>query len=349
MTFFTFKRFRFAKFVAIFVFAALISNAFVAGVANAASLTNMSDTMSNETVSGASSHLLKFTTPTGISASQTFIITFPAGFNFTSKTIASLTMKYGPTTGLENALTLAASPTAANWGAVFSGANNVILTLTAPSSSNTIPAGNVVTLNYDNTNSVNPSSSANYTITLGGGTAADSGSVIVPILTNSQVSVTATVPQSLTFSLGTNTVALGTLSVSTVATGSHTMQLATNGSSGASVTVTGVTLTSGVNTIGACATGCTTIPGSAQFGLNLAANTAPSVGVAPSGSAPIGTVATNYGTANSFRFVSGEAVATAASPVNTTTYTVSYLANIAGVTPAGSYSTSLTYNATANF
>lgn len=125
--------------------------------------------------------------------------------------------------------------------------------------------------------------------------------------------------------------------------------MATNGASGASVTVTGTTLTSGSNTIAACATGCTTIPGTAQFGLNLALNTSPSVGLAPSGSAPIGIVATNYGTVNSFRFVSGESVATAAAPINTTTYTVSYLANIAGVTPAGSYSTSLTYNATANF
>ncbi len=127
------------------------------------------------------------------------------------------------------------------------------------------------------------------------------------------------------------------------------MQLATNGISGASITVSGTTLTSGLNTITACASGCTSTIGNAQFGLNLAANTSPLVGAAPTGSAPIGTVATNYGTVNSFRFVSGETVASAASPINTTTYTVSYLANIAGVTPPGSYATSLTYNATANF
>jgi hypothetical protein len=343
--------FRTVKFAAVLLFVALVSNGFFAGVANAAALTGISDTMSNETISASSSHLLKFTTPTGISASQTFVITFPSGFNFTSKTISTLTMKYGVTTGLENTLTLAASATAANWGAVFSGTNNVTLTLTAPSSSNTIPAGNVVTLNYDSTNSVNPSSAANYTITLGGGasTAADSGSVTVPIITNSQVAVSATVPQSLTFSLGANTVALGTLSSSAAVTGSHTMTMATNGTSGASIVVTGVTLTSGSNTIAACASGCTSSAGTAQFGLNLAANTTPSVGAAPSGTAPIGTVAANYGTVNSFRFVSGEAVASATGPVNTTTYTVSYLTNIAGITPAGSYSTSLTYNATANF
>lgn len=343
-----FKSLYSAKFLAVFVFVALLSSAFGVSVANAASLTTVSDTMSNETISAASSHIFKFTTPTGIPINKTVIVTFPSNFVFTSKTIASLTMSYGASTGLENALTIAAAPTASNWGAVFSGAGNIILTLTSPSSSNIVPAGNIVVLTYDSTNSANPSSATNYTITIGG-TMADSGSVTVPILTNSQVSVTATVPQSLTFSLGSNAVALSTLSTTVVTTGSNTMQLATNGSSGASVTVNGTTLTSGSNTIAACATGCTTIPGTAQFGLNLAANTAPSIGAAPTGSAPIGTIVANYGTVNSFRFVSGEAIASAATPINTTTYTVSYLANIAGVTPAGSYSTSLTYNATANF
>jgi hypothetical protein len=115
------------------------------------------------------------------------------------------------------------------------------------------------------------------------------------------------------------------------------------------VTVAGTTLTSGSNTIAACASGCSSTAGTAQFGLNLAANTTPSVGAAPSGSAPIGTAGANYGTANTFRFVTGETVATAANAINTTTYTVSYIANIATLTPAGSYSTSLTYSATANF
>lgn len=321
-----------------------------AQISYAAALTNISDTMSNQTAAAVSSHVLKFTTPTGISTSQTFVVTFPAGFNFTSKTIATLSMSYGASTGAENALTLAASPTTTNWGAVLSGSNNVVLTLTAPSSSNTIPAGNVVVLTYNSTNSVNPSAGS-YSITLGGGasTAADSGSVTVTVLTNSQVAVTATVPQSLTFSLGSNTVALGTLSATASSSASHTMTLGTNGNSGASVTVTGTTLTYGTTTIAACSGGCTSTVGTAQFGINLAANTSPAVGAAPSGSAPIGTAGTGYGTANNFRFVTGETVATAASPINTTTYTISYLANIAALTPAGTYSTSLTYNATANF
>jgi hypothetical protein len=349
------KNSRLTQIIAVFVFIALVSSGlgFGAKVANAASLTSISDTMSNETLSAVSSHVIKFTTPTGIAANKTFTIEFPTGFDFTSKATTTVTMSYGATTGTENALTLAGTATSANWGITFSGTKNATTTLTAPSSSNTIPAGNIVIITYSSANAVNPSSAANYTINLnngtGAGTASDSGTVTVPIITSSQVAVSATVPQSLTFSLGSNSVALGTLSVSTVATGSHTMTLATNGTSGASVTVSGTTLTSGANTILACATGCTTLPGTAQFGLNLAANTSPSVGAAPTGSAPIGTVATNYGTVNSFRFVSGETVATAATPVNTTTYTVSYLANIAGVTPAGSYTTSLTYNATANF
>jgi len=139
------------------------------------------------------------------------------------------------------------------------------------------------------------------------------------------------------------------LSASASSTGSHTMTLGTNGNSGASVTVTGTTLTYGTTTIAACASGCTSTVGTAQFGLNLVANTSPAVGAAPSGSAPIGAAATGYATANNFRFNSGDTVASAGSPINTTTFTVAYLANIAALTPAGTYSTSLTYNATANF
>ncbi len=62
-----------------------------------------------------------------------------------------------------------------------------------------------------------------------------------------------------------------------------------------------------------------------------------------------GTAATGYSTSNNFKFVTGDTVASATGPTNSNTYTVSYIANIDGSTAAGSYSTVLTYIATANF
>lgn len=159
----------------------------------------------------------------------------------------------------------------------------------------------------------------------------------------------ASAAQSITFSLGSSVLNLGALTSGSVKSGSNTVAVGTNAVSGMSLAVYGTTLAYGTNTITACATGCTSTPGTSQFGINLVANTAPSVGAAPSGTAPIGTVAANYGTANTFRFVSGDTIASSAGPINTTTYTVSYMTNIANTTQAGSYSTTLTYTASATF
>lgn len=158
------------------------------------------------------------------------------------------------------------------------------------------------------------------------------------------------VDQYLTFSLGSSSLALGTLDSAAATTGSHTMLVDTNAFLGFSVTVAGATLTSGGNTINAIgATATASSVGSEQFGINLVANTSPSVGAAPSGTAPIGIAAGQYGVANSFAYNSGDTVASATVATNATTYTLSYLANISSATESGSYATTLTYSATANF
>ncbi len=326
-------------------------------VANAASLSALSDTMSSQTISANSSHVIKFTTPTGVTASgQTMVVTFPSGFNFTSKTIASLSLTYGASTGAETTATLAASPSASTtWGAVFSGSNNVILTLTAPTSGTYVAAGNKVILTYDSTNSVNPSSAANYTITIG--TSADSGSITVPIITNSQVAVTATVTQTLSFAISNNSIGFGNLSTSqstyansagtgqtTEPTNAHTLTAGTNGSSGYSINLSGATLTSGANTIAAISGGSAQAlsPGSAQFGIRATAS-----GGSGSVTAPFNGSSGNYGFGTSP--LSSAPFASASAATATTTYNVNYAANVSTLTPAGSYATTLTYVATANF
>ncbi len=187
----------------------------------------------------------------------------------------------------------------------------------------------------------------------------DTGSVALS--TSTQIQVALTVNETLTFCTGTSitgqncgtasgsVVNLGIASTSTTAKGTSIIAASTNGSTGYSVTVAGATLTSGSNTITALASGGTSSVGSKQFGLNLAdANTTPVVGAAKSGSGTASAPA-NYGTNDSFRFLTGDTVASSNIATNANTFTVGYIANIDGITPAGVYTSNLTYTATANF
>ena len=190
-------------------------------------------------------------------------------------------------------------------------------------------------------------------------TALDTGTVALS--TSTQIQVALTVGETLTFCTGTSItgqncgtaagslVNLGNGSTTATATGTSVMAASTNGNTGYSITVNGSTLTSGSNTITAMPTGGASTIGSKQFGLNLAAsNTTPAIGAAVSG-AGTGSATANYGTNNNFRFATGEPIASVVGPTNANTFTVGYIANIDGLTPAGVYTSNLTYIATANF
>lgn len=156
--------------------------------------------------------------------------------------------------------------------------------------------------------------------------------------------------QYLTFSIADAEIDLGTLSDSVTGSDSNEMVIDTNATNGFTITISGATLTSGANTIdaiGAAASASTS--GTEQFGINLVANATPAIGADPSGTAPIGSAAGQYGTADQFAFNSGDTIASAAVAVNSTTFTVSYIVNISSTTESGTYATTLTYSATANF
>ena len=189
--------------------------------------------------------------------------------------------------------------------------------------------------------------------------ALDSGSVAISTSTQPQLALT--VGETLIFCTGTSitgqncataigsVVDLGAGSAITTSSATSTITASTNGNTGYSVTVNGSTLASGSNTITPLAIGATSSVGTKQFGLNLAgANTTPTVGTAVSGIGT-GAIATNYATNNTFRFGSGEVIASTSGPSNANTYTISYIANIDSLMPAGVYTTILTYVATANF
>jgi hypothetical protein len=177
-------------------------------------------------------------------------------------------------------------------------------------------------------------------------TAVDTGTVASS--TAGQITVTASVDETLTFTLASATVPLGSLTTSATGSGVSSMTASTNAINGYSITVAGTTLTSGANTITALASPTASSTNAKQFGINLMGNSTPAVGSAVSGSGS-GVPAAGYNTADLFKFVSGDTVASATAPTNSNTFTTSYIANIDGVTPPGNYSTVLTYVATANF
>ncbi len=322
--------------------------------AYAASLTAKSDTMSRLKVSTASSHVIKFTTPTGAADNtDTIIVTFPSDFNFTSKTIGSLTFTHGATTGAETSETLAASPSATAWGAVFSGTQNRILTLTAPSDgvgAAAIAAGDKVILTYDDTNSINPSTPGTYTIGISGAFG-DSGDILVSVESDDQVVVTAVVDETLSFSISDNTVEFGTLDSANdffaddsggnaTEAEAHQIVAGTNSANGYVITVNGTTLTSGANTISAIGSSNTaSTTGTEQFGLRMTA------------SGGSGTVTAPYA-ASGFALDTAafpDQVASAAGSSADTTYSVRYVANVGAQTEAGTYTSTLTYVAVPNF
>ncbi len=336
------------------LFAMLVS-LFSFNFAYAASITAVSDTMSNQTISATSTHAIRFVTPTGAGDNtDTIILTFPSDYNFTSKTIGTVTFTHGASTGLESTETLAAAPSASAWGAAFSGTQNRILTLTAPSDgvgAAVVAANDKMIITYNGTNSINPTTPGSYTMTVSG-TFGDTGDITNNILTNSQVAITATVPQSITFSISDNTISFGSLGsgaarfASGTASGqateveAHNVIVGTNAASGYSMSLAGNTLTSGANTITAIGAANTASSiGTEQFGVRMSA------------SGGSGTVAVPYAAAG-FAFDSAafpDQIASAAGASANTTYSARYIANITSNTEAGAYTSTLTYVATANF
>ena len=321
----------------------------------AAAMTGLSDTMSSLSNSATSSHTIRFTTPTGASSTgQTIVITFPASYDFTGKAIASVSFTHGASTGLESTETLAAAPSATAWGAVFSGTANRILTLTAPTDgvgAAVLAPNDKVIITYSSASSTNPTSAGSYTATITT-SPGDSGDITNVILNSNQVTISGTVPQSITFTISTTTISFGTLSAVAArfasSTGSgdstevqaHDIVAGTNASNGYTVTASGTTLTSGVNTINPIGSSNTaSAVGTEQFGLRATAT---------GGS---GAVSAPYAAAG-FAFATSSipsTLATASGATANTTYSLRYIANIAANTEAGVYTAAVRYIATANF
>lgn len=204
-------------------------------IVSSASLTAMSNTMTRLKVSQLSDHVVKFTTPTGVAAAGTITIDFnTASFSTGSTEFGDVDFTHGATTGLETSETLAATCSAATWGAAF--ATNV---LTLTSCSGTVTAGDKVIITIGlaaaggNAQITNPGSNGSKSIAITSG-ASDSGTLAVAIMTEDQVTVSATVDPSVTSLLSATTCALGpgSLSETAIRYCTYNNTVSTNASSG---------------------------------------------------------------------------------------------------------------------
>jgi len=330
-------------------------------VVRAASLTSIKDTLSTLKASTAANHEIIFNSPTGVALSSNVTITFPGGFTIGSVAFGDIDIATNDNAdcslGTYTDQTVAAAADASTWGANFAGS---ILTLDAPTSVGGNLAANrclrvrIGTNASGGTNQIiNHATPALYSISIAGAFG-DTGDIAIPILTNDQVTVNASVAQALTFSISSTTIGFGTLSSSNVRYASnnnlgtttpniaHDLQASTNSSAGYSVTVKGPTLTYSGNTIDYMGTTNAAIAsGTEQFGVHYVA-TGTGSGVV---STPYDGAGYAYGNATNTATI----IASASAATNNNWFNATYIANIQGLTEAGSYTTALTYVATANY
>jgi hypothetical protein len=154
---------------------------------------------------------------------------------------------------------------------------------------------------------------------------------------------------AFSFNVNTSTVTLSP-NVSTAASsvGTATFDVELNCSNfGYAVTITGGSLTNGSHTFTNLTSPTASAAGTEQYGINLVANSSPSVGADPSGGS--GVAASGYDTTNQFKYVSGNTIASTPSYSPATTFTISFIANASITTPATNYSTTHTLICTPTF
>lgn len=232
-----------------------------------------------------------------------------------------------------------------------------IVTVTGP-----VTAGTPVSFTIANV--VNPTTPGNQVISIS--TGVDTGEITVPIIADDQIQITARVNQILFFDVRDgltgatdNTVGFGDLDASTVryatddASGTTTegassqLEAGTNAAGGYIIDVTGETLTSmdalATPIAGLFTADAAPAAGTEAFGLQVAKT------VASTGTDQ-GVVAGDYlGTYHLPDTGATDLLATNPGPSSNETYDVNYVANVSSFTPAGNYTTVMTYTMTATF
>lgn len=217
--------------------ALVLTSVVMSTTAQAANLTNISDTLSDSDLSVTSAHTLAFTIPTGSALGTTATITIDFGGNFT-----------GVNTVVGGDVTLTVNGGAATFAGFAATANTISFT-----SNTAATAGQEVIVAIADGKITNPAVAQSYEITVNTGTAGDSGQTRVAIIDN--VLVTAAVDTNFVFTIsglatstnanGTTTtgsttattIPFGVLTAGTVYTMAQQLNVTTNAKNGFVVTV----------------------------------------------------------------------------------------------------------------
>lgn len=328
----------------------------------ASALTNAKDTLSTVKASTVANHEIYFVSPAGIALNANVAITFTdfttTGVAFGDVDIATSTATSDCANGSYTEQTVAASAAASTWGVSNS---NPTITFSAPTSgTGALAAGKCIRIRIGTnastggagTNQITNAATGLRSLSIAG-SFGDTGSISIYIVDNDQVTVNATVPQALTFSLSSTTIGFGTLSTTqvkfannsntgtTTPSAAHNVQVSTNSAGGYVVTVKGATLTYGTSTIDAIGASNTAIAtGTEQFGVRFDAS---------GGSGTVTAPYADTGFAYAADATTTSQIASSAGASNNTTYSATYVANIAGLTEAGTYTATLTYVGTATY
>jgi hypothetical protein len=334
-------------------------------LAHAAALNTLSDTQSSVKVSAVSDHTFQFVTPTGVTAGQNISITFPVGWTIGALATTSIDFATSTSATCSGFVDAPVSNTASGltWGVA-----TTTSAITITSGTAVIPANRCVQIEigsnatFQGTGSstiVNPSSATSSIITITAASGADTGAITANIITDDTVAMTGLVQQSISFVISTSTIYFGTLGSGaakyasstnpvgdTIESVAHTLAVGTNAPYGYAITARGQTLTSlqnPANTISAIgASVASSTPGTEQFGIR--ATVAGGTGA---------TIASVFSAASSYGYdataTTSSLLASGSGSTNTSTYSLRYVANIAGITEAGTYAANLVYVATANF
>ncbi len=228
----------------------------------ALSVTQRKDILSRLKVGTLSNHTIEFTAINGVAVGETVTVLFPIGFSIPGALdYTDVDVSYGPFTGTENELAIAAAAGGGAWGASFTGQT---LTLTAGTVA--IPAGSRIAVEVGTNATIgtvgdlqitNPAIAGEYVLIIGGTFGGD-GEIAVPIINDDQAGAVAAVSPMMVFDLDIGTAVgestppytfdLGTLTAGQVVSSGTgiperpriMMELKTTAAGGAIVTIEGI-------------------------------------------------------------------------------------------------------------
>lgn len=142
---------------------------------------------------------------------------------------------------------------------------------------------------------------------------------------------------------------MGQLGSRSTLTAESQMSVGTNASGGFAITANGQPMSAGTSVINAPTQPTPSLQGNNQFGINLVANSEPSIGSDPEGTWANAVASPNYSIPNQYMYVPGDTVAYSANVSLMKKFTVSYIVNASDNLRAGVYTTTINYIASGRF